>query len=172
LRFAPRARNHPREQYGAAVTRNPDLEPAPPALGDAEYRALADFREAVRQFLAFSDAGALEQRVTSQQHQALLAIRGQGENGVMSVGEIAERLGVQNHSAVGLVARMVERGLVARRVDGSDRRRVLVTLRPEGLAVLDRISSRNIGQHEAMARRLAEVRRRLRHLQPAPGRGG
>ena len=137
---------------------------APPGLGDEQYRALADFRRSLREFLAFSDAAALAEGVTPQQHQALLAIRGCGAGATISIGDLAERLGVANHSAVGLVERLVERGLVSRGRSPQDRRRVMVELRPEGALILARISAQNIGELARMAGFLAQVRRRIRQV--------
>jgi hypothetical protein len=45
-------------------------------LADEDYTALADFRHALRQFLAFSEQAATTCGLTPQQHQALLAIAG------------------------------------------------------------------------------------------------
>ena len=39
----------------------------------------------------------------------------------MSIGELADSLLIKNHSAVGLVARLVERGLVRRHAAGLSR---------------------------------------------------
>src|SRR3546814_9226771 len=67
------------------------MPPSTPALADADYAALADFRHALRQFQAFSEARATEQGLTPQQHQALLTIRAAAPD-VPSVGHVAERL--------------------------------------------------------------------------------
>src|SRR3569833_768450 len=121
---------------GMGMTNTSDGGESAP-LGHEEYRALSEFRRALREFLAFSDANAIAEGVTSQQHQALLAIR--GAPGPMTVGDLAECLGIRNHSALGLVPRLVERGLVSRRNAEEDRRRAIVELEPEGAAVLERI---------------------------------
>jgi len=107
---------------------------------------LGDFRRAMREFFAFSDAGAQAQEITSQQHQALLAIRSHDGEDPISIGELAASLMIKNHSAVGLIARLVERGLVSRRPSPDDRRRVLLTLEPEGVRILDAICERNLTQ--------------------------
>jgi len=125
----------------------PSPSPSPAAddaLTDADYRALGDFRQAIRQFLAFSEEGAKAHGLTSQQHQALLAIRAHPGPEPMSIGELARSLLIKNHSAVELVARLVERDLVARRDADADRRRVILALRPRGAEVLEAISRRNL----------------------------
>ena len=99
------------------------------SLSVADYRALAEFRHALRQFLAFSEAAAGEAGLTPAQHQALLAIKGmpEGQDGV-SVGELAQWLGVRHHSCVGLVERLGALGLVLKRADPQDKRRVVLRL--------------------------------------------
>jgi DNA-binding MarR family transcriptional regulator len=103
-------------------------------LTHADYRALAGFRHALRQFLAFSETAAEAVGFTPAQHQALLAIKGMpsegdagendaGENDV-SVGDLAAWLGIRHHSCVGLVDRLVREGLVKRHRDLRDRRRM------------------------------------------------
>jgi DNA-binding MarR family transcriptional regulator len=52
--------------------------------------------------------------LTSRQHQALLAIKGFPGDTSPTVGELAERLRIQHHSAVELVDRLVEAGLIMR----------------------------------------------------------
>ena len=115
-------------------------------LSDEDYRALGEFRHAMRVFLAFNAEGARAQGVTSQQHQALLAIRSHQGEEALAIGELADSLLIKNHSAIGLVSRLVERGLVTRMESGRDRRRVLVNLTPAGAEALEIISIRNLGQ--------------------------
>jgi DNA-binding MarR family transcriptional regulator len=110
-------------------------------VGQAEYEALADFRQAVREFLRFSETAAAEAGLTPRQHQALLAIRGAHGGAPLTVGELARKLYVRHHSAVGLVDRLAALGLVARRPGKPDRRRVLVALTAAGQRVLAGLSA-------------------------------
>lgn len=103
--------------------------PEPPTskpLADADYRALASFRRALREFLAFSEQAAARSGLTPAQHQALLAIRGMPEP--VTVGSLAAWLGVRHHSCVGLVDRLVALGLLSRKADPADRRRMKLDL--------------------------------------------
>jgi len=140
---------------------------APPKLEAADYQSLGEFRRAIRDFLAFIEESAREQGVTAQQHQALLAIKAHVGPEPMSIGELAEALRIKNHSAVGLVARLVERGLVGRRASEFDRRRVLLQLEPPGQEVLERISETNLGKLAVTARSLRRVLATLRKLETA-----
>lgn len=133
-------------------------------LQDAEYKAIGDFRRALREFLAFSDAAAREHDLTSQQHQALLAIRSHSGPEPMSIGELADCLLIRNHSAIELVGRLVDRDLVARAVSHEDRRKVLLTLRPGGLEALRQISLLNRGEYSRTTDFLSEILRRVRAL--------
>jgi DNA-binding MarR family transcriptional regulator len=82
-----------------------------------------------------------------QQHQLLLAIRGLGgQREPPSIGILAERLQIQHHSAVELVDRLVERGLVARLRGPSDRRQVLVHLTPRGESELEKLTAYHLAE--------------------------
>lgn len=143
-----------------------DALPATP-LAPADYQSLGEFRRAIRDFLAFSEESAREHGVTAQQHQALLAIRAHVGPEPMSIGELADSLLIKNHSAVGLVARLVERGLVQRHTSETDRRRVLLTLEPRGEETLLRISHNNLGKLAVTARSLRRVLSMLRKMEIA-----
>jgi DNA-binding MarR family transcriptional regulator len=134
-------------------------------LGEAEYKALGDFRRAVREFLQFSAEGADEFEISAQQHQALLAIRAHTGPEPISVGELADCLLIKHHSAVGLVDRMVERGIVARIESLADKRRVLLELTPEGRRMLSEISVRNLGRLHETSRTLGGISRTVRRLE-------
>lgn len=89
-----------------------------------DYRTLAEFRYLLRRFLAFSEAAAQAAGLTPRQHQALLAIKGFGSEAPVAIQDLAERLGIRHHSAVELVDRLAEAGLLDRRPDPADRRKV------------------------------------------------
>jgi DNA-binding MarR family transcriptional regulator len=125
------------------------------SLAEADYRRLAEFRYLLRQFLAFSEAAARGSGLLPQHHQALLAIRGFG--GRMTVGELAERLAVKPHSAVGLANRLVEAGLVARKTDGKDRRRVELSLTATANRKLAGLSKAHRAEIERLAPLLAPL---------------
>jgi DNA-binding MarR family transcriptional regulator len=109
-------------------------------LGDDEYRALAAFRYQIRRFLHFSEEAVRAAGVEPQQHQALLVLRGLPPGAKPTIGAVAERLQIRHHSAVELVNRLVERGLIERHRDDDDRRQVLLSLTRRGRAVLRALS--------------------------------
>jgi DNA-binding MarR family transcriptional regulator len=126
-----------------------------------DYQALAAFRHALRRFLGFSAGAARKAGLSPSQHQALLAIKGFPADGVMSVGELAEKLDLRHHSAVGLVDRLALRGFVRRMPDPADRRRVHVRLTARGETVLERLSTVHL---EELQRLGPELRRLLQKL--------
>lgn len=101
-------------------------------LDDRDYRALAEFRRALRRFLSFSEAAARDAGLTPVQHQLLLAIRGFVGPGAPSLSDVADDLQLRLHSAGELVRRAEVNGLVVRSPDPDDARRVLLTLTPDG----------------------------------------
>lgn len=108
-------------------------------LTEADYTALAEFRFALRQFLAFSERRAAACGLTPQQHQALLAIRGAAHANV-SVGYVAERLTLKPHSATGLIDRLEALGFVTRRPSPADGRQALLQLTPKAQTLLRQLS--------------------------------
>ncbi|WP_293681494.1 MarR family transcriptional regulator [uncultured Phenylobacterium sp.] len=129
-----------------------------------EYQALGAFRQALREFLAFSGAGSRALGLSPQQHQALLAVRAHVGVEPMSIGELADCLLIKNHSAVGLVARLVERGLMVRTPSTFDRRRVVLSLTPDAVEQLETISRSNLGELNRASDIFRELMGALRHL--------
>lgn len=109
-----------------------------------DYRRLATFRHALRQFLAFSEAAARGAGITPQQHQALLAIKGAPKPAAVTVGYLANQLLLQPHSAAELADRMVNCGLLKRAEAPDDRRRVVLSLTPTAENALQALSAAHI----------------------------
>jgi DNA-binding MarR family transcriptional regulator len=110
----------------------------------ADYRVLANFRYALRQFLEFSGSAAKSVGLTPQQHQAMLAIIGAPDGKAVTVGYLAERLLLKHHSTVELVDRLVEIDLLTRQPDAADRRKVLLSLTPKAKRLLTKLSAAHI----------------------------
>jgi len=108
----------------------------PRSLAKRDFQTLAEFRYLLRQFGAFSAGAAREAGLTAQQHQVLLAVKGFPGREHVTIGELAERLDLKHHSAVGLVDRLMRRNLIARRPDKADRRKVRIVLTPQAEALL------------------------------------
>ncbi|MGY5280810.1 MarR family transcriptional regulator [Nocardia gipuzkoensis] len=92
--------------------------------------------------MRWSERRAAEAGLTDTQHQLLLAIRGHSDPGGPSIGEIARYLCVRHHSVVQLIDRTEQLGLVARkREQGNDRRVVRLTLTEAGKETLAKLSA-------------------------------
>jgi DNA-binding MarR family transcriptional regulator len=126
-------------------------------LADSDYRALAAFRRSIREFLSFSESAARENGLTPQQHQAILAIRGLSADGDMSVGDLAGHLMIQHHSAVELVDRLAQAGLIERVTATNDRRKVNVRLTDKAHALLERLSRVHLIELRRRAPELAKI---------------
>ena len=129
-------------------------------LTDADYRTLAGFRRGLRRFLRFSEDAAAAAGLTPRQYQALLAVRGAGARG-LTIGALAGELEIRHHSAVGLVDRLEGLGLVGRRADPADRRRVLVSMTARGERTLARLATAHRAELRAMAPTLRRLLRTL-----------
>jgi len=110
-------------------------------IAKSQYELLAALRHALRRFISFSQEAARSAGLTPQQHQALLAIKGFPGRDYVSVGELAERLQLRHHSAVGLIDRLAGRNLLRRAPSRIDRRRVEVRLTVRGERVVERLSA-------------------------------
>ncbi|HEY4191911.1 MAG TPA: MarR family winged helix-turn-helix transcriptional regulator [Mesorhizobium sp.] len=115
-------------------------------ITQADYEALSDFRYLLRRFLEFSEKAARDAGLQPRQHQALLAIKGMGERGPVGVGDLAERLCIRHHSAVELVNRLGEAGLVSREHDKVDQRRVILHLTERAEAYLAGLSAAHLDE--------------------------
>jgi hypothetical protein len=65
------------------------------AVSQKQFEALAGFRSALRRFLAFSEEATVAAGVTSQQYQAMVAIRAQ-PRGTVRLGALADELLLRN----------------------------------------------------------------------------
>jgi DNA-binding MarR family transcriptional regulator len=92
----------------------------------------------------------LEIAVTMPQAKLLYLLGAAGE---LHMSELVARLGVSLSTVSGLVDRIVEAGLAARRDDPADRRQVVVALTPAGHDLIDRFRELNArGMRDLLAR--------------------
>ncbi len=88
-----------------------------------------------------------------------------------TVGELAERLQLQHHSAVGLVDRLAAGGLVRRSRVADDRRQVSVELTDKGESVLGKLSLEHRAELGAAGSELAAALQAIvTSRSPAPSR--
>ena len=116
-------------------------------------------RHLIRQFLAFTEEAARQAPLTARQHEVLLAIAGSSTD--LSIGELAERLVIKHHSAVGLVDRLEQAGLVRRKTTSRNHRQVVVCVTPKALRFLRQLAPAH--QHE-LSRLTPLLRAALKNL--------
>lgn len=133
-----------------------------PKVTKSEYENLAALRYALRKFLRFSEDAATAAGLTPQQHQALLAIKGFPGRERITIGELAERLQIQPHSAVGLANRLVAEGLAGRETDAVDRRQVHLVVTHQGEKLLEQLSAAHKEQLRRAGPQIEELLNRLR----------
>ncbi len=131
-------------------------------LTDADYERLAEFRYGLRRFLHWSEQQARAAGITPTQHQLLLAIRSSRTPRGATVGEVAEVLIIRHHSAVELIDRAEEKGLIARHRDPDQQSVVHLELTELGAEMLSALS----GVH---LRELAQLAPTMRALLGALG---
>ena len=118
---------------------------------DAQYQRLLRFRTALRRFDQWSREAAESHGLTHAQHQLLLAIRGfDGPDGP-TIGDVADALLIKHHTASGLIDRAQEVGLVERRKDTQDSRRVRLELTKQGDKILRRLTDVHVSELRELA---------------------
>jgi DNA-binding MarR family transcriptional regulator len=102
------------------------------SLEKRDFEALSTFRYRLRRFLRFSETVVRKAGITPLQYLLLLHIKGYPGRDWATLGELAERLQAYHNGTVALVTRCEELGLVRRKVNAEDRRRVEVHLTGRG----------------------------------------
>jgi DNA-binding MarR family transcriptional regulator len=138
-------------------------------LADADYEDLLALRTGLRRFQRWSEQEAEAAGLTPAQHQLLLAIRGHTDRRGPTVGEVADYLLLRHHSAVGLVDRAEEAGLVTRVRDQEDHRIVRLRLSAKGAKRLDALSEHHLEELRRLARNVPGAWRGLLPHQPLHG---
>jgi DNA-binding MarR family transcriptional regulator len=134
----------------------PDLD-GESDLADSDYRSLLAFRTGIRRFLNWSESQAASVGVSPAQHQLMLAIRGHDGPDGPTIGDVADALILRHNSAVGLVDRAVEAGLVARHVDERDARVVRLRLTALGSRRIRQLSDAHLEELRRLVPRVTRL---------------
>ena len=137
-------------------------------LTTRDYAQLAGFRHALLGFLRFSEGAAADAGLTSQHYQALLVLRGWPQDRPVSISDLAQQLLIKHNSAVGLVDRLSQEGLIVREASSVDRRKVELHLTARGRQLVAKLAS--LHRHEL--RRAAPILARLLIELSPQGRAG
>jgi DNA-binding MarR family transcriptional regulator len=108
-----------------------------------DFRQQAEFRYQLRRFLRASELSSRAVGLEPNQYQLLLAIKGLPKSSSPNIHTLADRLLIEQHSAVELVNRSEKRGIVERFRHGSDRRMVFLRITELGEKLLHEVAMRN-----------------------------
>jgi len=122
-------------------------------LATGDYAQLASFRHVLRGFLRFSEDAAANVGLTSQHYQAMLILRGWPQDQPVSINDLAQQLLIKHNSAVGLVDRLVDEGLIVREPSTIDRRKVELRMSSRGRRVLAKLAA----THRQELRRISPI---------------
>jgi DNA-binding MarR family transcriptional regulator len=135
-------------------------------IDQKQIQALAGFRYALRRFLVFSEEATAAAGVTTQQYQAMLAIKA-APTSAMSIADLAAELLLKPNGAVQLVDRLAALGLVQRDRSTPSLRSVRVSLTDKGDTLLLRLASLHIEQLSKRTKQVADILRQLRQINRA-----
>ncbi|MGA7525192.1 MAG: MarR family winged helix-turn-helix transcriptional regulator [Acidobacteriaceae bacterium] len=146
----------------------------PALLTRAQMRRLAEFRFQLRKFLHFSSLAAADAGIRAQQYQLLQCVWGMPEELDPTIANVAARMLLKHNSAVELVDRTIEQGLLRRCPDPTDHRRILLRMTPLGEKLLGSLAAWHLRELEETGPELIRSLRRvlLTPQQPANGANG
>ena len=124
---------------------------------DEQFARILEFRVALRRFGRFSEEQAAKLDMTAAQYQLLLAIRGHPDPRGPTIADLARALLVRHHSAVGLVDRTQDLGLIERRRDSDDHRLVRLALTPLGHERVNALAQARLKELHQLAEVLAAL---------------
>jgi DNA-binding MarR family transcriptional regulator len=111
----------------------------------------------LRRFQRWSEDQASAVGLTHVQHQLLVAIKGHPGDIPPSVGQLADYLLLQSHSAVGLVDRAEAAGFVRRVPDPGDARVARVELTEAGDRLVTELTEATLAEMHKLAAALSEL---------------
>jgi len=126
-------------------------------LTDEQFARILEFRVALRRFGRFSEEQAARFDMTAAQYQLLLAVRGHGHPLGPTIADVARYLLIRHHSAVGLVDRTQDLGLLERRRDPDDQRLVRLALTPLGHERLNALAQAHLKELRQLAKVLGAL---------------
>lgn len=145
----------------ARHTQKPHASNEPVPLTRAQMRRLAEFRFQLRKFLHFSSLAADAAGIRAQQYQLLQCVWGMPEELDPTIANVAARMLLKHNSAVELVDRTIEQGLLRRCPDPTDHRRILIRMTPLGEKLLGSLAAWHLRELEDTGPELIRALRRV-----------
>ena len=131
------------------------------AIGDDGYARLLAVRTRLRQFEHWSAQQAAAHGLTASQHQLLLAVRGHRDPAGPTVNDIAEYLFIRHNTAVELINRTQELGVLERVRDSDDQRAVRLRLTAQGRRLLRALAQSHVEELARLAPLVDELVEKL-----------
>lgn len=121
----------------------PDLDVSPMAVVGRLSRASRLLERSVRQY--FADHG-----LEPWEYDVLATLRRSGQPYTLTPGDLTRTVMIGSSALTNRVDRLVSRGFVTREVDPDNRRRVLITLTPAGLELVDRLAAGHYANEDSL----------------------
>lgn len=134
------------------------------SLSRDQFQRLAEFRFQLRRFLHFSHAAAERTGVRPQQYQLLLCVQGMPDELDATIATVAGRMMLKHNSAVELVDRTIEQGLLRRVSDPTDHRRILLKVTAQGEHVMASLAEYHLEELEQAGPELIRSLRRVLNM--------
>lgn len=131
--------------------------PVPKDVNGFDFSALAEFHYQIRRFVKGNGNSTRHVGSERLQHNLVLNVRGLPRDLKPTISTLAKRLQIRHHSAVELIDRLEEQGLIERRRDEVDRRQVTIHLTAKGNRLAAQIAQRNCNDLETAGRGLVRV---------------
>jgi DNA-binding MarR family transcriptional regulator len=128
---------------GQWATQRPDLDVSPMGLVGRLSRASRLMELGIKDYFA-------TQGLEPWEFDVLATLRRSGPPYTLSPKDLVASTMVSSAAMTNRVDRLLQRGLVTREIDSDNRRRVLISLAPQGLELVDRV----VGGHLANERKL------------------
>ena len=124
----------------------------------------------LRRFLHVSQAAAEQMGLRNQQYQLLQCVGGMPEGMAPTIANVAARMLLKHNSAVELVDRTIEQGLLRRSGDAADHRRILLRVTPQGERILASLAEFHTRELEQSGPELVRALNRVLHAAGAAKR--
>lgn len=141
--------------------------PAGATISVEQFRKLAEFRFQLRKFLQFSHAVAEHGGLRHQQYQLLQCVYGMPGELDPTIANVAARMLLKHNSAVELVDRTIEQGLLRRSPDPTDHRRILLRVTSFGERLLASLAGYHMQELDQAGPELIRSLRRVLNIKPS-----
>jgi DNA-binding MarR family transcriptional regulator len=155
----------PLSQPGRSASRK-RAAPSVPDLDLAQLQRLAEFRFQLRRFLHFSNVAAEQAGLHNQQYQMLQCVGGMPDGLSPTIANVAARMLLKHNSAVELIDRTIDQGLIRRTADPFDHRRILLRLTPQGERLLTSLAEFHVRELEQSGPELVRALHRVLNAGP------